>query len=144
MKMRQIELDVALKQFEKAVSSLAEARSEMQLLDQDILGDAAFKEQINRAERKLQRLAQIKAELEKDIRENIEMIEEYRKKYAIADAPVPPLLDPPTAVNRPGPVPGEALPRALPTPATVERRPVPPVNPPPAPAAPSPTPPIRN
>ncbi len=144
MKMRQIELDVALKQYEKTVTLLAEAHSETQLLDQDALDEASFKELMSKAERRVQRLTQIKVELVREIRGKIDTIEEYRKEYAITDAPVPPLLDPPIGENLPVPAAGGALPRALPTPVTVERRPGQLVNPPPAPAAPSPTLPIRD
>lgn len=144
MKMRQIELDVALKQYEKTVTLLAEAHSEAQLLDQDAFDEASFKELISKAERRLQRLTRIKAELVREIEGKIDTIEEYRKKYAITDAPVPPLLDPPIGENLPIPAAGGAPPPVLPTPITIERPPGQPVNPPLAPGAPSATPPIRN
>ncbi len=90
MRVLQIELDVALKQYEKIASALAETQSSMELLDGDVLGDVQLKELRNRAEEKLARLAQIKDRLRAEIMRTDLDLEALRKKSGTtAAAPVP-------------------------------------------------------
>ena len=110
MKMRQIELDVAMKQFEKIQTALAETRVEAQLLDESLLGAEAYKEKTRRAEVKTARLMNLKIELQEEILKNVAEIEQYRMEYPLADEPVPDTTDLMIRVPRP-PAP------ILPTPA---------------------------
>ena len=94
MKMIQIELDVALKQFEKLETTLADARSEMQLLDEGTLGEKSHEELLSRAQRKFERVSRLKAGLQDEIRRKVGEIDVYRQKYSITDAPVPYIANP--------------------------------------------------
>lgn len=131
MKMKQIELDVAMKQFEKIQTSLAEARVELRLLDESLLGEEAYKEQMARAERKMERLAKLNVELEQEIHRHVSIIEEYRKKYSITEA-MPYTADPMVGGPRPAPTqffpPPTSPPKpaaALPGPKIIDEKPVP-------------------
>ena len=110
MKMKQIELDVAMKQFEKIQTALAETRVEAQLFDETLLGAEAYKEKTRRAEVKTARLMNLKIELQEEILKNVVEIEQYRMEYPLADEPVPDTTDLMIRVPRP-PAP------ILPTPA---------------------------
>ena len=90
IKIRQIELDVALKQYEKIAGALAEAQSSVELMDTHELSDVQIKEKRLRAEEKLARLAQIKDRLRAEIMRTDADLEVLRRKYgATADVPVP-------------------------------------------------------
>ena len=90
IKIRQIELDVALKQYEKIATALAEAQYSMELLDSHEFTDVQLREKRGRAEEKLARLAQIKDRLREEIMRTDTELEALRKKSGTtADAPVP-------------------------------------------------------
>ncbi len=90
IKILQIELDVALKQYEKIASALAESQYSMELLDGHVLGEVQLKELRNRAEEKLARLAQIKDRLHAEIMRTDTALDALRKKSGTtADAAGP-------------------------------------------------------
>lgn len=106
MKLVQIELEVALKQFEKVATLLADASIEHQLLEAEGLNDAQREEKANKAENKIKRLELIKDRLQAEIQERSAQLESIRVKLpalhdynllpaapvalpTISDAPVP-------------------------------------------------------
>lgn len=131
MKMKQIELDVAMKQFEKIQTALAETRVAAQLLDETLLGEGAYNEQTRRAEVKTARLRKLKDELQDEILKNVAVIEQYRKEYRFSDEPVPLTTD--TMIREPWHAPAQIHPTpasppasaALPAPLFNELKPAP-------------------
>ena len=106
MKLVQIELEVALKQFEKIATLLADAGTELQLLEAAGLTDAQREEKAGKAENKIKRLENIKARLQAEIQERSAQLESIRVKLpalhdyltqpaapsalpAVSDVPVP-------------------------------------------------------
>ena len=81
MKMKQIELDVAMKQFEKIATSLAGARTESQLLDRSELSEEQIKQKMNQADEKLARLTKLKDELQNEIREKVAELDQFRRRF---------------------------------------------------------------
>ncbi len=89
IKVRQIELDVALKQYEKIATAFAEAQSEAELFDSREISDAQLKEKRIRVEEKLMRLSQIKDRLRAEIMRTDAELADLRKKYGVpTDVPV--------------------------------------------------------
>lgn len=92
MKILQIELDVALKQYEKIATALGEAKSENELIDTHDIGDAQLKEKKRRGEEKLERLLQLADRLRQEIMRASDRLEMLRKKYGVSADPS--LLEP--------------------------------------------------
>ena len=83
MKMKQIELEVALKQYEKILTMLVEARIEMELLGaRGDLSEAQLKEKAGLAE-KTKRLEDIKARLREEVQVKGKELEEMRKTETV-------------------------------------------------------------
>ncbi len=83
LKIKQIELDVALKQFEKVSTTLAEAELDDRLADPEGKNDEQIKAQRNSAERKIAILTEMKDRLRGEILKNGVEIEALRKKWGI-------------------------------------------------------------
>lgn len=89
MRVLQIELEVALKQFEKIATAYVDAQTAAALLDQDELSDAQFTEKKKRAEEKVMRLTEIKLRLRSEIARATDELEARRKQLGLpADMPV--------------------------------------------------------
>ena len=83
LKVKQIELDVALKQFEKVTTSLADASLEAQLFDRQALTDEQLKAQLSRTDQKIAVLSEMKHRLREEILKQGMEIEAMRKKWGL-------------------------------------------------------------
>ncbi len=90
MRVLQIELEVALKQFEKIAAAYVDASTAAELLEQNELSDAQFAKQKKRAEEKVNRLGGSKSLLRSEIARATDEFEARRKQLGLsADAPAP-------------------------------------------------------
>ncbi len=93
LKIKQIELDVALKQFEKVTTTLADASLEARLFDRQAHSEEELKAQLSRTDQKIAVLSEMKDRLREEILKQGAEIEMMRKKWGLP-ATGPEKLDP--------------------------------------------------